>query len=155
MRPIADSITATTTLWRMITRDNGSAISTCAATTTAQPALDSVARRNPSTSGAATTTPMALTVASAVPHPAEPTHTGPRTATPSAMVPAGPTGRCVWIAGQVEDGAVVLGEDGFGVWVLMLGVQGFGWGGRLEGQAVVSLTACRAEDSSTMPVLAA
>lgn len=59
------------------------------------------------------------------------------------------------IAGQVEDGAVVLGEDGFGVWVLMLGVQGFGWGGRLEGQAVVSLTACRAEDSSTMPVLAA
>ena len=61
----------------------------------------------------------------------------------------------VLIAGQVEDGAVVLGEDGFGVWVLMLGVQGFGWGGRLEGQAVVSLTACRAEDSSTMPVLAA
>ena len=29
----------------------------------------------------------------------------------------------VLIAGQVEDGAVVLGEDGFGVWVLMLGVQ--------------------------------
>ncbi len=64
-------------------------------------------------------------------------------------------GAGVLIAGQVEDGAVVLGEDGFGVWVLMLGVQGFGWGGRLEGQAVVSLTACRAEDSSTMPVLAA
>ncbi len=64
-------------------------------------------------------------------------------------------GWSVLIAGQVEDGAVVLGEDGFGVWVLMLGVQGFGWGGRLEGQAVVSLTACRAEDSSTMPVLAA
>lgn len=63
--------------------------------------------------------------------------------------------KSVLIAGQVEDGAVVLGEDGFGVWVLMLGVQGFGWGGRLEGQAVVSLTACRAEDSSTMPVLAA
>ena len=68
---------------------------------------------------------------------------------------AEPPLKLVLIAGQVEDGAVVLGEDGFGVWVLMLGVQGFGWGGRLEGQAVVSLTACRAEDSSTMPVLAA
>lgn len=35
------------------------------------------------------------------------------------------------IAGQVEDGAVVLGEDGFGVWVLMLGVQVGGRGSAL------------------------
>ena len=61
----------------------------------------------------------------------------------------------VLTAGQGEDGTVVLGEDGFGVWVLMLGVQGCWWGAGLRGQAVVSLTACLAEDSSTMPVLVA
>ena len=50
---------------------------------------------------------------------------------------------------------VVLGEDGFGVWVLMLDVQACGGGGLVLGQPVVSLTACGAEDSLTMPVLVA
>jgi hypothetical protein len=58
-------------------------------------------------------------------------------------------------ASRGGDGLVVGGEDGFGVWMVMLGVQGCGWGGGWRGQAVDSLTACRAEDSSTMPVLVA
>jgi hypothetical protein len=62
--------------------------------------------------------------------------------------------------GQGGDGCDRFGEDGFGVWVLMLGVPGVrvgsAGGGLGAGQLwAVSLTACRAEDSSTIPVLAA
>ena len=61
----------------------------------------------------------------------------------------------VLTASQHGDVLVVLGEDGFGVWVLMLDVQACCGGGLVLGQPVVSLTACGAEDSLTMPVLVA